>query len=1092
MYRLRIHSRAVMSLVFAASAGLALAGGAVLNAQQADTSLYNGMKWRSIGPFRAGRVSAVSGIAGDAATYYMGSPGGGVWKTIDGGVVWTPIFDQMKVASIGALCVAPSNPDIIYVGTGDVSMVGSAVNMGNGIYKSIDAGRTWTHIGLEETEHIGTMWVDPKNADVVVVAALGRTASKNAQRGIFKTTDGGKTWKKTLYIDDEIGAIDVVFARDNTKVGYAASWHHLTHPGQTQDLINGASGGAIYKTTDSGETWTKIVAPGLPQDGLSRIGLDTAKGGQLVVAVIAGSGGNGGFYRSDDGGATWAKSTTDTRVTGSGYFSRVFLDPQNPDVMYVAQTSLYRSVDGGKTFISFKGAPGGDDNHALWIDPSDSKRMIMASDQGATISMDAGASWSSWYNQPTAQVYHMSTDNRWPYWVYGTQQDSGSVATLSRGDYGSITFMDWDPVAAYEFGYIVPDPSNPNMVYAGGPGRGLVLLNRANRQVQTISPSIGRGATEFRTAQNPPIGISPQDPKTVYFGTQFLLATHNAGTTWTKLGGDLTDRAGSDLVNLQEKAEASSEAAQDKKLRTKEATETLAPANRSAINTVSPSPVKAGQIWVGTTNGLVQLSKDNGATWQRQLLPGLTEFSMVSIIEASHFDAGTAYVAVDRHEENDFKGHVYRTHDYGKTWQETCAGIADGYFVRVVREDPKKQGLLYAGTENNTYVSFDDGDHWSPLQLNMPTTSVRDLQIRDNDLVAATYGRSFWVLDDISPLRQINAATSKQSAVLYKPGKALRVQLDLNGDTPIPPELPAGQNPPNGALLDFYLKSAPADDITLSIYDSAGGLVREYSTKAEEHVKEPPPNVPDYWLARPEPLTKKAGENRFLWDLRYAPPSALRHSYAISAMYEGTPADPLGTLVLPGTYEARLKVEGKEYKQTFEVALDPRVTVSKQALQSQFELDKKATDMVNTTYGYYRQATALKLAIASNEKKLEGQDADTIAALKDFDAKVVRLLGADAGRGGGGGPRGDATAPTFTSLNGEFGSLATVVDSADAEPTPAMAAAFKQYCSGALTVTAGWNDLLAQELPGLNDKLAKQKLSSLPAAPITAPSQCKP
>ncbi len=1059
---------------------------AALPCQQADTALYQAMKWRSIGPFRAGRVSAVAGIAGNAAVYYMASPGGGVWKTIDGGVVWTPISDSVPVASVGAMVVAPSNPDVVYVGTGDVSMVGAAVNMGNGVWKSTDAGRTWTHMGLDQTEHIGAMWVDPKNPDVVVVAALGKTFAKSPERGIFKTTDGGKTWRKTFYKDDEDGAVDVVFDASNSSIGYATLWHHLCKPGETGDLINGSRGGAILKTTDGGESWAPVGSEGLPKGEMSRIGVATAKGGKLVVAIIAGQGGGGGFYRSDDGGATWVKATSDPRVTGSGYFSRVFLDPQNPEVIYVAQTSLYRSEDGGKTFISFKGAPGGDDNHALWIDPTDSSRMIMASDQGATISMDRGASWSSWYNQPTAQVYHMTTDHRWPYWVYGTQQDSGSVATLSRGDYGAITMLDWDPVAAYEFGYIVPSPIDPNLVFAGGPGRGLVLLNRVNRQVQTISPAIGR-ETEFRTAQNPPLMFSPQDGHVFYMANQYLMETRDNGTHWKKLSPDLTERQGSAEIVAEEK-QAAADAVGERKARTREASETLTAPNRTAINTFSPSPVKGGEIWVGTTNGLLQLTQDGGATWKTTTPPGLSQFATISMTEASHFDAATAYVSVDRHEENDFRPHLYITHDMGKTWSESVSGIADGDFIRVVREDPKRKGLLYAGTENKAYVSFDEGGHWHALQLNMPTVSIRDLQIEGNDLVAATYGRSFWILDDVSPLRQIDGKPAHPETLLYKPGRALRVQLDLNGDTPIPPELPAGQNPPNGALIDFYLKSAPKDDITLAIFDQAGKLVREFSTRPEAPTAEPPPSVPDYWLGHPEPLTKVAGENRFLWDLRYAPPDALRHSYAISAMYGGTPADPLGALVVPGMYEVRLTVEGKVYRQPLEVAIDPRVRTPQQALERQFALASNATALTSATYGFYRQATVLREAIAADEKKLQA-DPDSVAALKSVDAKVMRLAGAE-GRGGGGPPGAGRARPTLAALNGEFGSLATVVDSADSDPTPAMQTAFTGYCQALGTVASGWNELLQNDLPAVNQKLSAQKLSALPAGEMAVPALC--
>ena len=1059
-----------------------------LMAWQTDPSLYSGMQWRSIGPFRAGRVSAVSGIPGNAAIYYMGSVGGGVWKTVDGGVVWTPIFDQMHIASIGAMVVSPSNPNIIYVGTGDVSLVGGAANMGDGIYKSIDAGITWTHIGLDATEHIGAMWIDPHDPDVVVVAALGRTFSPNPERGIFKTSDGGKTWRKVLYVNQETGGIDVAFAPDNSRVGYATVWHHYVKPGNTKDLITGASGGAIYKTTDEGDTWTAIHAPGLPAREMSRIGVATALGGQRVFAIIAAKHDDGGLYRSDDGGASWHRSTTDTRVTGSGYFSRVFLDPKNPDIVYVAQTSLYRSVDGGHTFVSYKGAPGGDDNHALWIDPTNPARMIMASDQGATISQDAGRSWSSWYNQPTGQMYHLSTDDRYPYWVYGTQQDSGSIGTLSRGDYGEISFLDWDPVAAYEFGYIVPDPSDPNMVFAGGPARGLVLVNRSNRQVETISPNLSRDG-DFRLAMNPPLAFSPQDPHVFYEGTQFLMETQDAGKNWKKISPDLTKRPGSEEQNEKAKKQEEAAALQNKKLKTREANETLTIPNRTAINTFSPSPVAAGEIWVGTTNGLIQLTKDRGATWQQVSPPGISEFSSISMVEASHFDPAVAYASVDRHEENDFQPHIYRTRDEGKTWQQIALGIPAGDFVRVVREDPTHKGLLYAGTENATYVSFDDGDHWSSLQLNMPTASVRDLQVHGSDLVAATYGRAFWILDDLSPLRQINGNTSRQSVVFYRPDKAVRVQLDLNGDTPIPPDLPAGQNPPDGALLDYYLKTAPVGDITLAIYDSAGQLVREFSSKPEAPSTEPPPNVPDYWLGHPAPLTKNAGMNRFLWDLRYTAPLALRHEYPISAMYKNTPAEPQGALVVPGAYQARLTVNGKTYKQPLVVVRDPRVTTSQEALERQLALEKKAANLVTVSYGFDRQAVVLREAIAGDEKKLENQNPDTVKALEAFDLKVTAIKGS-ARRGGGGPPIGKPK-PSFTLLNSELGSLATVVDSADSDPTPAMESAYNDYCRDLKTTATNWNALVKGDLVTLNAQLAKQKLSTLSASEISVPGQCQ-
>jgi photosystem II stability/assembly factor-like uncharacterized protein len=1076
-----------------------------LAAQPVNPTLYQAMRWRQIGPFRAGRVSAVAGIAGNAAVYYMGTPGGGLWKTVDGGTVWTPISDQVPVSSIGAVAVAPSNSSVVYFGTGDVSMVGGSVNMGNGVYKSADAGRTWQHIGLDDSEHIGTVWVDPRNPEIVLVAALGRTYSKSEQRGVFKTTDGGRTWNRVLYKDDITGAVDLVFAADNPKIGYTALWEHYTRPGG-RGAIEATGFAGVYKTIDGGDTWTQLTE-GLPGGRLGRIGVATSADGRKVFAIVAGggggggggggAGGGGGLFRSDDGGAHWSKSTQDTRVTGSGYFSRVFLDPKNPDVVYVAQTSLYRSTDGGHTFDSYKGAPGGDDNHALWIDPRDSDRMIMASDQGATISMDGGKSWSSWYNQPTGQIYHLSTDNKYPYWVYGTQQDSGSVGTMSRGDYGEITFMDWDPVGGYEFGYIVPDPLNNNLVYAGGPSRGIVRINRVNRQVATVSPSLsGRGGENpYRTATNPPLGFSPQDPHALYWGAQFLMQTMDGGVHWKAVSPDLTRKANAPAEPTEASATdaaAAQPGAPPARPRAQEQQETIQPNNRAAINTFSLSPVAAGEIWVGTTNGVVQLTKDGGATWQEVSPPGLAQNTQISMVEASHFDAGTAYAAVDRHEENDFRAHFYRTRDFGKTWQETSAGIPDGSFGRVVREDPVRKGLLYAGTENAAYVSFDEGDHWGSLRLNMPVTSVRDMVIHGDDLVAATYGRAFWILDDVTPLRQIDRSVATSAALLFKPGKALRVRLDLNQDTPLPPEMPAGTNPPNGAILDYYLGSAPAEDITLAIYDNAGKLVRELSTKAGEAMPpEPPPNVPNYWLGHPEPLTKAQGMNRFVWDLHATAPPVLRHEYAISALYQNSPGLPLGPLVTPGTYKVRLTVAGRTFEQPLEVSLDPRVDVSTEALAQEYQLDTKVVDLVAMSYESYKKALTLRQTLAGDQKELEKHGdaaADALKALKEFDQKAMRLEGGEGGFGGGG--RGGRQTPAFTALNRSLGSLASVVDGQDEAPTPVMQTAYEGYCKDLATAAQSWNELMKTDLANLNGELAKQGLSPVAAVTLTGPA-CK-
>jgi photosystem II stability/assembly factor-like uncharacterized protein len=1055
-------------------------------AQQYDPSLYSGMQWRQIGPFRAGRVTGVTGVPGQPAIYYVGTAGGGAWKTADGGMVWKPIFDKQKVASIGAIAVAPSNPNIVYIGTGDVSNVGGAVNQGNGMWKSTDAGTSWQHIGLEDSRHVGAIWVDPHNPDIVFVAALGHTFAANSERGVFKTTDGGKTWRKVLYKDDSTGAIDVAFAPDNPQIGFAALWYHLVKPDTPFAGLLGMGGAGIYKTTDGGETWTEVKIPQLANAHLGRIGVVVVGNGQRVYAIIS-ERKEGGLYRSDDGGATWKRTTDDQRIQGNGYFSKVFVDPRNPDLVFVAQTSLYRSTDGGLTFESYKGAPGGDDNHALWIDPTNSDYMIMGSDQGATISMDGGKTWTSWYNQPTGQIYHVSTDNRFPYWVYGTQQDSGSVATLSRGDYGAITFLDWDPIGGYEFGYIIPDPANPNIVYAGGEARALWRIDRTNRQVKTISPNVSRDG-DYRTATNPPLAFSPQDSHILYEGTQFLLQTSDEGETWKTISPDLTNRPGEPAPAAQAEEqnkpeatkteEAKTKEAESKKPKTKEEEETMRLPDRRAITTIAPSTLQRGLIWVGTNNGLVQVTTDNGANWQNVSPPGLQKFSEITMVEGSHFDAGTAYVSVDNHQGNDFRPHIYRTRDFGKSWQEVVAGIPDFSFVKVVREDPVRKGLLYAGTETGAFVSFDDGNQWGTLQLNLPTVSVRDMVVHGDDLVAATYGRAFWILDDLTPLRQINEQVAKSNVHLYQPATAIRLRNDMNQDTPLPPELPAGDNPPTGAILDYYFKTAPANDVAIAIYDQAGQLVRELSSKPEQVREEPPPPVPNYWLYHPTPLPKNAGMNRYVWDLRYPAPDALQHSYPISALYEQTRAEPQGPFVLPGKYEVRLTADGKTYKQPLLVEMDPRVKVTEAALQQQLDLAKKVDSLVSLSYSFHGDAAKLLKESAARQAELEknSQAAATLQAVKDFNAKALKIQGERQP----GFPQMGKPKPTFTLMNSELAYLSGTVNMADAAPTDAMRTAYHDYCQDLTKIAQQWSDLMKQDLPTVNSQLTSQHLQSLP------------
>ncbi len=735
--------------------------------------------------------------------------------------------------------------------------------------------------------------------------------------------------------------------------------------------------------------------------------------------------------------------------------------------------------------------------------------MIMGSDQGATISMDGGKTWTSWYNQPTGQIYHVSTDNRFPYWVYGTQQDSGSVATLSRGDYGAITFLDWDPFPAYEFGYIVPDPVNPNIVYAGGEGRGLWRIDRTNRQAKTVSPNVSRDG-DYRTATNPPLGFSPQDPHKFYEGTQFLLLTTDEGATWKAISPDLTMRPGEPAPAKSDEAQAKaeepaaapeskteeakgeegkSEAAkdkeaaekqpEDKKHKTKEQAEAMRPPDRRAITTFSLSPVRAGVIWVGTNNGLVQITTDNGANWQNVSPPGLEKYSEVTMIDASHFDAGTAYVSVDNHQGNDFRPHIFRSRDYGKSWQEVVTGIPDFSFVKVVREDPKSKGLLYAGTENGPYVSFNDGEQWGTLQLNLPTVSVRDMVVHGDDLVAATYGRAFWILDDLTPLRQINDNVAKSKVHLFRPATAIRVRNDMNQDTPLPPEMPAGDNPPTGAIFDYYLKTAPASDIELAVYDAQGKLVRQLSSKPKPVREEEPPPVPSYWLFHPTPLPRNAGMNRYVWDLRMAPPDAVKHDYLISALYEHTHAEPQGPFVVPGQYEVRLTVDGKTYKQPLTVEMDPRVKESQAALEQQFDFAQKVDALITLSYQFHENAAKFLKDAADRQAALEKNEQAKAAleAVKDFNAKVQKVQGEmQRGFGGGGKPK-----PTFTLMNGELSSLSETVSQADMAPTDAMRTAYRDYCQDLSKLAQQWADLMNHDLPAVNAQLTGQKLEPLTA-----------
>jgi len=788
--------------------------------------------------------------------------------------------------------------------------------------------------------------------------------------------------------------------------------------------------------------------------------------GQRVYAVIDARQ-KGGLYRSDDGGANWTLVSTDRRIHERGwYFGTVTADPLDPNRVYIPNVSLYRSTDGGKTFVSIKGAPGGDDYHLLWVDPGDSRRMIVASDQGVTISLDYGETWSSWYNQPTAQFYHVSTDNQFPYKVYGAQQDSGTVGTLSRSDYGQITFRDWRPVGGDEGGYIVPDPSDPNFVYAGGTLGELHRFNWKTGESQDISPwpSLAFGSDiagrKYRFTWTSPLVFSPQDQHTLYMGAQMLLETRDQGMSWQAISPDLT--------GAQPGAANS--------------TEPLAVSNArqrgyGVIYTIAPSPISAGMIWVGTDTGLIQLTRDGGKTWENVTPKGLAPWSKVSLMEASRFDAGTAYAAVDRHRLDDFRPYLYRTNDYGKSWTQISNGIPDTAYVHAVREDSERKGLLYAGTETGVYVSFDDGGHWQPLQLNLPVAPIHDLVVHGNDLVVATHGRSFWILDDIMPLRQLDAALANADAHLFRPAVALRVRANQNRDTPLPPETPAGKNPPDGAVLDYYLKNTSAAPVVLEIANAQGQVVRHFSSSDV-----PPPvdfsqlAFPSYWVEAPRTLRKSGGENRFVWDLRYPTPPWLFHEYSMAAIVGETPVAPLGPRVLPGKYEIRLTVDGKTYRQPLEIQEDPRVSTPAAELERQLQLELRISDAVAKDMGAYNRISAVRKQLDALQKEAAGKrgSEQLAAAATALDGKLSALAGASPIAGG---------SATLATMNGTLASLLNAVESADAAPTTQSYELFNETERSLQALLTSWETIQQQDLPALNRLARRRHISEISISP---------
>jgi len=1065
--RLRLRTKLFLIL------GLMGLAGFTARSQQYDQKLFGEMRWRCIGPFRGGRTVAISGVPHQPNVYYMAAVNGGVWKTTDFGNTWFPIFDDQPSGSVGALTVAPSNPDILYVGSGE-GLQRPDLAVGDGVYKSTDAGRTWTHLGLPDAQQITAIVIDPKNPDRVFVAAEGHPYGPNVERGVFRSLDGGKTFEKVLYRDENTGAADLAMDPGNPQVLYAALWAARVAP---WEIRSGESfvipGSGLYKSTDGGTTWQPLTR-GLPtgEDGLARIGIAIAPSYPKRVYLTVESKDKGaGIYRSDDAGENFQWVNTDHRIGGRGPGAMgIAVAPDNPEVIYVANTTTWKSADGGKTFVGFKGAPGGDDYQHIWISTENPQIMALSADQGAAISVNGGATWSTWYNQPTAQFYDVTTDNRFPYWVYGGQQESGSVATRSRSDYGEISYRDWSLPGVQEYGRIAVDPADSNILYGGR----ITRTNQALGEVADVSPEpIRRG--EYRYNRTLPIVFSPFDPKTLYFAANVLFKTTDQGRSWSIISPDLTRESYAAPANLG--AFSSGDPEKGK--------------HRGTIYALAPSFKEQDTLWAGTDDGLIQLTRDAGKTWKNVTPPQLKPWSKVSIIEASHFDAGTAYAAINSFRLDDLRPHIYRTRDFGATWREITAGLPESAPSNVVREDPARKGLLFAGTETSVYVSFNDGDSWQPLQLNLPHTSMRDLVIHGDDLVVGTHGRSFWILDDITPLRQISDDVAKAPVYLFAPQETIRWRWNRNPDTPLPPDEPVGKNPPDGAIIDYFLGNATKNVVKLEILDEAGSLVRRYTSAdtpefLEKLAAEHP--IPMYWVRPTQILSGAAGMHRFVWNLHYTPPKALEYEFPISAILRDTPKYPLGAWALPGNYTVKLTLDGKSYTRPLTVKMDPRIKTPLEDLRKQRDLQLGASEGMDESYEALEQIESVRDQFKEIAPKAQGKaksKSKLTEALASLDRQCADLEGATQ-RSFFGLPPNGKQPENLSTLNQHYSAILAVADSADAAPTTQATAVSQELDEQAAVLRKQWIVLRETEIPALNKNLKKAGLPTIdPKRPLS-------
>ncbi len=1008
---------------------------AALSAEAAvDPSAYQDLHWRMIGPFRGGRVLTVAGIAGDARRFYFGAVDGGVWATGDAGRTWQPIFDGEPAGSIGAIGLAPSAPDIIYVGTGEADMR-SDIAHGNGLYKTTDAGKHWSFIGLADSRQIGRILVDPHNPNLVYVAALGHAYGPNEERGVFRSTDGGAHWEKVLFRNDDTGAIDLAFKPGDPNTIYAALWQTRRPPWSVYPPSSGPGSG-LYVSHDGGTHWMQISGNGFPAHPY-RMGLATSDAMPNRLYVLAdGPPDEAGMYVSNDGGAHWTHATGDKRIWERGwYFSGITADPKNADRIFVMDTIVLRSDDAGKHFIALKGDPTGDDFHALWIDPTNSDRQILGSDQGTQITANGGKTWSSWYNQPTAQIYHVATDNRFPYWVYGAQQDSGAVSLPSRtSTYDGITMEQFhEETAGGESGMIAPDPDDPDIIY----GEKVQKLDLKTGQTREVDPTLAYPAVEYRSTWTLPLAFSKKDKKTLYFANQRLFGTSDGGNRWAAMSPDLTRPDAGVPANLDAPT-----AVDDDHLSKR----------RGVIYTIAPSPLRATSLWVGTDDGLVWRTDDNGTHWTQVTPPGLSPWSKIGGIELSHFDPNVAYLAVDRHRLDDDHPYIWRTGDGGKSWARSDAGLRGDAFVNVVHEDPAKKGLLYAGTERGMFVSFDDGAHWQSLEQNLPMTSVRDIDVHGDDLVIATHGRGFWIMDDVTALRQMPIATN--APVLFKPAGAIRMRSASFTGTPMPKDEPMAPNPPDGAAIDFVLPASVNGPVTLTVTDSKNQKVTSYTSAEKAHAPDAAklPFAPE-WVPPHPILPATPGMHRFMWDLHYP-----------SGGDSDNPFRSGGVWAPPGNYAIALTVNGQTLRQPLTLKPDPRVKVPPGALQREFELAIQVQKTSAQNAAALKEATALMKALGyrvGHETKLRPQMLHAMASISAL-TDVPLPSNVHPGR-----ENPPARADSFRSLAADFEKLEAAIDNADADPSADAKASYTTLSKMLAATLKQWQALKTGEIAAL-------------------------